>query len=118
MLLIHGFTGAPPEMRLVADYLNQRGVTISAPLLPGHGTTVQDMNRCRWTDWTDHVQQALSDLQKRCQTAFVGGLSMGSLLALFLAADRPEKNTNPPAPRGRQASASASRNRDYFGYRR
>lgn len=90
VLLIHGFTGSPPEMRLVGDYLHQRGFTVSGPLLPGHGTTVEDMNRCQWTDWTSHVEKALADLQARCETVFVGGLSMGSLLTLYLAAHHPE----------------------------
>ncbi len=86
VLLIHGFTGSPAEMRPVGEYLHQRGFTVSGPLLPGHGTRVEDMNLCRWTDWTGHVEQALADLQSRCETVFVGGLSMGSLLTLFLAA--------------------------------
>jgi carboxylesterase len=90
VLLIHGFTGSPPEMRLVGDYLNQQDLTVSVPLLPGHGTTVEDMNRRRWTDWTGHVERALADLQARCETVFVGGLSMGSLLTLYLAAHHPE----------------------------
>lgn len=90
VLLIHGFTGSPPEMRLVGDYLNGRGLTVSGPLLPGHGTTVDEMNRCTWTDWTGHVEEALADLQARCETVFVGGLSMGALLTLYLGAHHPE----------------------------
>lgn len=90
MLLIHGFTGSPPEMRLVGDYLYQRGLTVSGPLLPGHGTDVDDMNRRRWSEWTTHVERALSDLQSRCSTVFVGGLSMGALLTLYLGARHPE----------------------------
>ena len=90
VLLVHGFTGSPPEMRLAGDYLHRRGYTVSGPLLPGHGTTVDDMNRCKWTDWTAHVEQALADLQAHCETVFVGGLSMGSLLTLYLAAHHPE----------------------------
>jgi carboxylesterase len=90
VLLIHGFTGSPPEMRLVGDYLHQRGYTVSGPLLPGHGTTVDDMNRRKWTEWTDCVEKALANLQARCETVFVGGLSMGSVLTLYLAAHHPE----------------------------
>ena len=90
VLLIHGFTGSPPEMRLVGDYLHGRGCTVSGPLLPGHGTTVEDMNRCRWIDWTGHLEGALAELQVRCETVFVGGLSMGSLLTLYLAGHHPE----------------------------
>jgi carboxylesterase len=90
VLLIHGFTGSPPEMRLVGDYLHQRGYTISGPLLPGHGTTVDDMNRRRWTEWTECVEDALTDLRTRCEQVFVGGLSMGSVLTLHLAANHPK----------------------------
>jgi carboxylesterase len=90
VLLIHGFTGSPPEMRLVGDYLHQRGLTVSGPRLPGHGTKLEDMNRCRWADWTDHTASALAELQDGCDILFVGGLSMGALLALHLAARRPE----------------------------
>ncbi|MBM4458306.1 MAG: alpha/beta fold hydrolase [Chloroflexi bacterium] len=89
-LLIHGFTGSPPEMRLIGDYFHGRGVTVSAPLLPGHGASVADMNRCRYTDWIAAVEQALADLRTRCCAVFAAGLSMGSLLALHLAADHPE----------------------------
>lgn len=90
VLLIHGFTGSPPEMRLIGDYLHERGLTVYAPLLPGHGTTVEEMNRCRWTDWAQHVERALADLRAQCQHVFVGGLSMGSLLTLYLAARHPD----------------------------
>ncbi len=86
ILLIHGFTGSPPELRLLGDYLHQRGFTVSAPLLPGHGTRVEEMNDCRWTDWTGAAAEALADLQSRCDTVFAGGLSMGSLLVIDLAA--------------------------------
>ncbi len=89
-LLIHGFTGAPPEMRLVGEQLHERGLTVLGPLLPGHGTQVEDMNREHWESWTDHVESALTWLQQRCNTVFVGGLSMGGLLALHLAAHSPE----------------------------
>jgi carboxylesterase len=90
VLLIHGYTGAPPEMRLVGDSLHQRGLTVSGPLLPGHGTTPDDMNAQQWTAWTAHVQATLAELQARCETVFVGGLSMGALLTLCLAAHYPE----------------------------
>ncbi len=90
VLLIHGYTGSPPEMRLVGDYLHQRGYTVSAPLMPGHGTNIEDMNSRRWPEWTDCVQDALADLESRCDKVFVGGLSMGAVLTLYLAALHPE----------------------------
>ena len=86
VLLIHGYTGSPPEMRLVGEYLHDRGCTVHGPLLPGHGTTPEEMNRCRWQDWTGAVEEALINLRADCEHVFVGGLSMGSLLTLHLAA--------------------------------
>jgi len=90
VLLIHGFTGAPPEMRRLGDYLYGEGLTVAAPLLPGHGTTLADCNGVRWQQWTAHVEGALDDLRARCATVFVGGLSMGGVLALHLAAHHPD----------------------------
>jgi carboxylesterase len=89
VLLIHGFTGAPPELRPLGEHLNQQGMTVLAPLLPGHGTRVEDMNRVHWEQWTGHVEAALAWLMQRCGTVFVGGLSMGGLLALHLGIHNP-----------------------------
>lgn len=77
-------------MRLIGDYLNERGLTVSAPLLPGHGTVPEDLNRVRWTDWTEAVEAELRKLQGGCEAVFVGGLSLGALLTLYLAAHHPE----------------------------
>ena len=88
--LLHGFTGSPTEMRLVADMLHSRVLTVSVPLLPGHGTTVSDCNACRWADWTRAAADALEELRAVCDIVFVGGLSMGTLLAILLAADNPD----------------------------
>ncbi|MCD6519746.1 MAG: alpha/beta fold hydrolase [Anaerolineae bacterium] len=89
-LLIHGFTGSPPEMRLLGEYLHDKGLSVVAPLLPGHGTMPDDLNRVRWQDWVETVEQALLDLFARCELVFVGGLSMGALLTVHLAAMYPE----------------------------
>lgn len=89
-LLIHGYTACTAEVRLLGDYLHQRGYTVSAPLLPGHSTTPQDLNRTRWRDWTDAVEQAYRDLQSKCKRVFVCGESMGGLLTLYLASEHPE----------------------------
>jgi carboxylesterase len=85
-LLIHGFTGAPAEMRLLGEYLHGCGLTVSAPLLAGHGTEPEDLNRVSWHDWEASAEGALSALRARCDTLFVGGLSLGSLVAIHLAA--------------------------------
>ena len=89
-LLIHGYTGSPSEMRLLADYLNLRELRISAPLLPGHGTVPADLNRVAWNEWTGAVERALAALREQCSAVFVAGLSMGALLTLYLAGHHPD----------------------------
>lgn len=86
VLLCHGFTGSPQSMRPWADHLASRGLTVSLPLLPGHGTRWQDMQLTGWQDWYAEVDRALRELLERCEQVFVFGLSMGGALTLRLAA--------------------------------
>jgi len=85
-LLIHGFTGSPAEMRLLGECLHDSGLTVSAPLLAGHGKEPEDLNRVTWHDWVASAEKALEALRARCDTIFVGGLSLGSLVTVHLAA--------------------------------
>ncbi|MEJ2732215.1 MAG: alpha/beta fold hydrolase [Anaerolineae bacterium] len=89
-LLIHGFGGSAAETRPMGEYLATQGLTIRCPLLAGHGTTPEDLIGIRWQVWSDEVESALQELRSRCKTVFVGGLSMGSLLALWLGANHPD----------------------------
>ena len=90
VLLIHGFTGSVAETRPMGEYLADRGLAVDCPLLPGHGTQPQDLTRICWQDWTGAVESAVEALQSRCEVVFVGGLSMGALLTLWLGAKRPQ----------------------------
>ena len=86
VLLCHGFTGSPQSLRPGAQYLSEHGLTVSLPLLPGHGTRWQDMALTGWQDWYAEVDRELRALSERCSSVFVAGLSMGGTLALRLAA--------------------------------
>jgi carboxylesterase len=85
MLLLHGLTGSPAAMRPWAEYLAAAGLTVDVPLLPGHGTTWQELNMTRWPDWFATAERSLLRLADRCDQVLVGGLSMGGCLALRLA---------------------------------
>jgi carboxylesterase len=90
VLLCHGFTGTPQSLRGWGEQLAAAGYSVELPLLPGHGTTWQDMNRTRWQDWYGAVDAALATLRERCSTVFLAGLSMGGCLALRLAEEHGE----------------------------
>ena len=86
VLLCHGFTGSPQSLRPWAERLAAHGLTVSLPLLPGHGTRWEDMALTSWPDWYAEVDRELRVLRERCSQVFVAGLSMGGALALRLAA--------------------------------
>ena len=85
VLLCHGFTGSPQSLRSWAAFLADAGLTVSVPLLPGHGTSWQEMNRTSSDDWYGAAEEALHALRAQCDEVFVMGLSMGGCLALRLA---------------------------------
>ncbi|MEZ5229110.1 MAG: alpha/beta fold hydrolase [Acidimicrobiales bacterium] len=90
VLAIHGFTGSPQSMRPIASAMAAAGHSVELPLLPGHGTTVDDMLATGWSDWTAAVDAAYRDLAARTERVVVTGLSMGGALTLWLATQHPE----------------------------
>lgn len=84
-LLIHGFTGAPKEMRWMGEYLHERGYTCLGVRLAGHATRIEDMIRSRWTDWTASVEDGYSLLRGLTRNVFLAGLSMGGVLSLLMS---------------------------------
>jgi len=77
-------------MRPLAEALAARGHTVELPLLPGHGTAVEDMLPTRWADWTAAAEAAYLDLAGRSGPVAVAALSMGGSLACWLATRHPE----------------------------
>lgn len=89
VLLIHGLTGTPNEMRILANGLHKAGFTVYAIQLAGHCGTEEDLCKTTWQDWYQSVKDGADFLAKHVDNVFVAGLSMGALLALKLASDRP-----------------------------
>ena len=85
VLLIHGFTGLPAELRLMGEYLNARGFTVLAIRLAGHGTTVEDLSRMEHEDWMDSVRDGYAILSGVCERISVVGHSMGAVFAILLS---------------------------------
>lgn len=89
VLLIHGLTGAPAEMRLVARQFTKRGYSVYAPLLAGHGQNAAALRRSRWQDWLESVEEAASDLAERTDGVFTAGICAGGQLGLLAAGRQP-----------------------------
>jgi carboxylesterase len=91
VLLVHSLGGSPLELKFVANTLSQSGYTVYCPMLPGlaGGTDVSGLSS--WQDWYAALETAYEQLSEECDTVIVGGVSAGTMLALRLAALRPEK---------------------------
>lgn len=88
VVCVHGFTGTPFEMRFLGERLHRAGFTVRGLQLPGHGTTVAELDRTTWYDWAGAVDAEIDDLKRRCRRVAVVGQSLGGLLALHAAARR------------------------------
>ncbi len=90
VLLIHGWTSVPYEVRRLGKYLNENGYTVSAPMLRGHGTVPKNLEDVRWTDWLRDLEVEYKKLKDNFDKVYVGGTSIGSNLAIMLAKNNPD----------------------------
>lgn len=90
VLLCHGITATPQMVRPVADRLAAQGYAVRAPLLPGHGTSWQQMSRTRYRDWLGAVEAAAEELRRGRDTVLALGVSLGGALVTDLAHGRPD----------------------------
>ncbi|TDU00714.1 esterase/lipase [Azorhizobium sp. AG788] len=88
LLLIHGLGGTPVELKRIARAVHAAGHTAYCCTLAGHCGTEADLVATRWQDWYASVEAAFDRLSARCERVVVGGLSLGAVLALHLAARR------------------------------
>ncbi len=89
-LLIHGYTGSPTDFNGLPEFLHkQHGASVFIPLLPGHGTRVEDLRGITKNDLIQAAEVVLEDLLAKHSKVIVGGHSFGGQVALHLAARYP-----------------------------
>ncbi|MCG8569237.1 MAG: alpha/beta fold hydrolase [Spirochaetes bacterium] len=88
-LLIHGYTGSPAHLLELGQALNQIGYTVKGILLPGHGTSVEEMEKTTHHDWLGFAESELKKLLSQYKKVIIIGISMGGLLGLILASRYP-----------------------------
>ncbi len=91
VLLIHGLGGTPVELRFVAQALARAGHTVYCCQLAGHCGTPEELRRSTWHEWYASVEEAHEKLKEHCDVIVAGGLSMGGILALHLAQNKPRE---------------------------
>lgn len=85
ILMIHGFTSTPHQFKDLSKYLFDAGFTVYAPLVAGHGTSPEEMNKTTSKDWTDSMKEAYLKLKEKTGKVVIVGNSFGGNLGFWLA---------------------------------
>jgi carboxylesterase len=86
VLLLHGLSSSPIELRYLARYLHNEGFTVCAPLIEGYsaGSSEQTMEQ-----WVESAAREFDALAARYERVSICGLSIGGALAMRLIRERP-----------------------------
>ncbi|MEK7598161.1 MAG: alpha/beta fold hydrolase [Patescibacteria group bacterium] len=87
VLLVHGWTSTPYEVRRFGKHLNENGYTVYAPMLKGHGTVPKDLENVNWQDWLKDIDEAYKRLKKENEKIYIAGTSIGGNLGLLYATE-------------------------------
>ncbi len=85
IILIHGLTGTPNEMRFIANFLHREGFTVLCPRLANHGAPLDILKRTEWQAFYGTIRECFLENRGKYSKIYTSGLSMGALLALLLA---------------------------------
>ena len=85
VLLFHGMTGSPYELKKYGQYLHSLGYDVFANCLPGHGDKVEEIYTVKYTDWLDFAFNRFKDLKSTYDEVYVSGLCLGAVLAIAVA---------------------------------
>lgn len=91
ILLIHGLTDSPYSMRDLGKAFFDQGMNVVSVLLPGHGTTVEDLMKVDLMEWKREVDFGLQVASLVGRKVLVAGYSTGGALAIQLAYTRPNQ---------------------------
>lgn len=85
VLLFHGMTGSPFELKKFGQYLYMNGYDVFADSLPGHGDRVEEIHTVKYGDWLNFSYARFENLKSQYKEVFVAGLCLGAVLALAVS---------------------------------
>jgi len=93
VLFIHGIIGTPNHFRelIPLEQAVPEDWSVWNLLLPGHGGTAEDFGRSSMEEWRSCVRSAFEELAQMHRQVIIAAHSMGTLFAVQLTVDYPEK---------------------------
>lgn len=90
VLLFHGLTGSPFEMKKYGNFLFKNGFDVFCYSLPGHGERLDEIQSVSYKDWCVFAQNQYTRLRKKYENFFVSGLCLGAALCVYLGENNPD----------------------------
>ncbi|MEI6729929.1 MAG: alpha/beta fold hydrolase [Pseudomonadota bacterium] len=91
VILVHGMTGTPVEMKFVAKHINKKGFSVYVPTLAGHCIDESAFVQSTWQDWYNTLETTMYEALKTHDKVYVAGICVGGALGLYLAYRHPDK---------------------------
>ena len=85
VLLFHGMTGSPFEMKKYGEFLFKNGYDVFCYSFPGHGERISEIETVTWLDWCNFAQNKYNELRAEYNQFFVSGLCLGAAMSVYLA---------------------------------
>ena len=79
VLLFHGLTGSPFELKKYGQFLYNNGYDVFAECLPGHGENFEEIYTVKYQDWLNFAYSRFEKLKSEYQNVFVSGLCLGAV---------------------------------------
>jgi len=89
VVLVHGFSATPREMRPLAEALAAQGFATLGVRLPGHGTSPEDLSQRSYAEWIEIVGAGIDLVASATPRVYGAGLSTGALALLAASHDHP-----------------------------
>lgn len=90
VLIFHGMTGSPYEMKKYGQYLNSLGYDVYCNCLPGHGDNVDEIYTVTYKDWLNYAYNKFEQLKDQYEEVYLSGLCLGAVLAIAVAEKYPD----------------------------
>ncbi len=91
VLLFHGLTGSPFELKKYGQFLYNNGFDIYADCIPGHGDNFDEIYTVTYQDWLNFAYSKFEYLKSKYEKVFVSGLCLGAVLAISVGEKYKEK---------------------------
>ncbi len=84
VLLLHGSTGSPAQLRSLGDSLHQAGFSVLVARMPAHPASDDELKTHSWRAWLSHAENRYRMLSGWCRQIHIVGFSFGAAIALQL----------------------------------